>query len=72
MKGILRDAHGSIEPQHVLERIAPGVVSPPMPEGIATWNELTREKLQAGDSQRPKVNTTLTVVSTPTGWLLSR
>jgi acyl-CoA thioesterase FadM len=50
VKGILRDAHGSIEPQRVLERIAPGVVSPPMPDGIATWNELTREKLQAGAS----------------------
>jgi acyl-CoA thioesterase FadM len=50
VKGILRDAQGSIEPQRVLEQIAPGVLSPPMPEGIATWNELTREKLQAGDS----------------------
>jgi hypothetical protein len=25
--------------------VAPGAVSPPMPEAIATWNELTREKL---------------------------
>ena len=46
VKGILRDAHGSVEPQHVIEGVAPGVISPPMPEPIAAWNELTREKLQ--------------------------
>ena len=47
IKGTLRDAHGSVEPQRVIEGVAPGVVSPPMPEPIAAWNELTREKLQA-------------------------
>jgi acyl-CoA thioesterase FadM len=50
VKGILRDANGSIEPQSVLERVAPGVVSPPIPDAIATWNDLTREKLQTGTS----------------------
>ena len=50
VKGMLRNARGSVEPQKALERVAPGVVSPPMPEAIATWNELTREKLQAGNS----------------------
>ena len=39
-----------MNPQRVLERVAPGVVSPPMPEAIATWNELTREKLQTGNA----------------------
>lgn len=48
VKGILRDAGGSVEPQRVLERVAPGIVSPPMPDTIAQWNDLTREKLQAG------------------------
>jgi acyl-CoA thioesterase FadM len=48
VKGILRDAHGNVEPQKVLEGVAPGVVSPPMPEAIAAWNELTREKLANG------------------------
>ena len=48
VKGILRDANGIVEPQSVIERIAPAAVSPPMPESIATWNELTREKLAAG------------------------
>ncbi len=49
VKGALRDARGSVNPQKVLDAIAPGVVSPPMPEAIATWNELTREKLQSGN-----------------------
>lgn len=50
VKGMLRDARGSLAPQQVLERVAPGVLSPPIPESIAQWNALTREKLQAGDS----------------------
>jgi acyl-CoA thioesterase FadM len=45
VKGILRDAPGNVEPQKVIDRVAPGLASPPMPESIATWNELTREKL---------------------------
>lgn len=48
VKGILRDAQGSVEPQKVIEGVAPGVLSPPMPAAIATWNELTREKLAGG------------------------
>lgn len=46
VKGILRDANGNVEPQSVIEAVSPGVVSPPLPEVIAAWNELTREKLQ--------------------------
>lgn len=45
VKGLLRGPGGTLEPQKVLETVSPGVVSPPMPEAIATWNELTREKL---------------------------
>jgi hypothetical protein len=48
VKGLLRAPGGNLDPQMVLERVAPGVKSPPMPEAIATWNELTKEKLQAG------------------------
>jgi acyl-CoA thioesterase FadM len=48
VKGILRDAQGSVEPQKVIEGVAPGVLSPPMPEAIAAWNDLTREKLAGG------------------------
>lgn len=45
VKGMLRDARGSVNPQEALERVEPGVVSPPMPDAIAQWNELTRDKL---------------------------
>src|ERR1700728_397595 len=45
VKGILRDARGNVDPQQVIATVAPGTVSPPMPEAIATWNDLTREKL---------------------------
>ena len=48
VKGLLRAPEGNLEPQRILERVSPGIKSPPMPEAIATWNELTREKLQAG------------------------
>lgn len=48
VKGLLRGAEGNLGPQQILERVSPGIVSPPIPEAIATWNELTREKLQAG------------------------
>jgi acyl-CoA thioesterase FadM len=48
VKGILRDDRGNLDPQKVIETVAPGVVSPPMPEAIAAWNELTREKLAGG------------------------
>jgi hypothetical protein len=47
---MVRDARGSLAPQQVLERVAPGMQSPPIPEAIAQWNTLTREKLQASDS----------------------
>ena len=45
VKAVLRDSRGTLAPQKVMEGVTPGAVSPPMPETIATWNELTREKL---------------------------
>jgi acyl-CoA thioesterase FadM len=48
VKGVLRDKRGVVDPQAVIEGVAPGAVSPPMPEAMATWNELTREKLASG------------------------
>lgn len=48
VKGLLRGSSGTLEPQKIIETVSPGVLSPPMPEAIATWNELTREKLQSG------------------------
>lgn len=48
VKGVLRDARGIVPPQKALETVAPGVASPPIPEPIAAWNEITREKLAGG------------------------
>jgi len=48
VKGILRKAGQIVDPQSVIERIAPGLASPPMPESMSAWNELTREKLNSG------------------------
>jgi len=48
VKGVLRDSKGIVAPQLVIDRVAPGLDSPPMPESFATWNELTKEKLAAG------------------------
>ena len=48
VKAVLRDPNGNLEPQRVLETIEPGIVSPPIPEAIVVWNELTREKLEQG------------------------
>ena len=45
VKGVLRDKRGTVAPQAGIDVVAPGAVSPPMPEAIETWNELTREKL---------------------------
>ncbi|HEX3893079.1 MAG TPA: thioesterase family protein [Terracidiphilus sp.] len=45
VKGALRDSSGAVNPQEALARVYPGVVSPPVPEPIAQWNELTREQL---------------------------
>lgn len=50
VKGILRGPNGNLDPQAVLNTVAPGALSPPMPEAIATWNDLTREKLQSSIS----------------------
>lgn len=47
VKGVLRDSRGTVSPQVAIENVAPGAVSPSMPEAIETWNELTREKLAA-------------------------
>ena len=48
VKGVLRDKRDNVAPQTVIDCVARGLASPPMPEAIATWNELTREKLAGG------------------------
>jgi acyl-CoA thioesterase FadM len=47
VKGLLRGPDGNLPPQEVLAGIQPDIASPPIPEAIANWNELTREKLQS-------------------------
>jgi len=47
VKGVLHNKRGTVDPQVAIETVAPGAVSPPMPEAIGAWNELTREKLAA-------------------------
>jgi acyl-CoA thioesterase FadM len=51
VKAALRDPRGTLDPQRVLEAIEPGIESPPVPEAIATWNGLTREKLEVGSRE---------------------
>ena len=46
VKGALRDNAGVVPPQRVMDLVQPGIMSPELPEAIATLNELTREKLQ--------------------------
>lgn len=48
VKGTLRDGKGIVEPRNAIAGIAPGVLSPPMPESIAAWNHLTRDQLAGG------------------------
>jgi acyl-CoA thioesterase FadM len=50
VKGALRDEKGTLDPQAVIEGVAPGALSPEMPDALAAWNQLTREKLQASVS----------------------
>jgi acyl-CoA thioesterase FadM len=50
VKGALRNKQGTLDPQTVIERVAPGTLSREMPDTLAAWNQLTREKLQK-DSQ---------------------
>jgi acyl-CoA thioesterase FadM len=47
VKAVLRNPEGNVDPQTAIQGVSPGAVSPPMPQAIAVWNDLTREKLQA-------------------------
>ena len=50
VKAVLRTQGEVLEPQRIIEAVSPGLASPPVPETIATWNELTREKLLSGQA----------------------
>jgi acyl-CoA thioesterase FadM len=46
VKGALRNKDGTLNPQAVIDNVSNGAYSPEMPEALAAWNQLTREKLQ--------------------------
>ena len=46
VKGLFRGRNENIPPQAIVDRLSPGLESPPMPEAMSAWNALTREKLQ--------------------------
>lgn len=46
VKGIFRSREGNVAPQWIVDRVDPGRTSPEMPETLAQWNALTRDKLQ--------------------------
>lgn len=51
VKGLFRAKDGNVPPQHIVERIAPGTLSPPVAEVLERWNDLTKSKLQSQDGE---------------------
>src|ERR1700733_1822595 len=49
VKGLFRGAEGNIPSRQVIDLVAPGAVSPPVPDTLEQWNALTREKLASGE-----------------------
>ncbi len=47
VKGLFRATDGNVPPQRIVDLIAPGTVSPSVPESLEHWNSLTKEKLQS-------------------------
>ena len=46
VKGLFRAKDGNVAPQRIVDAIAPGAVSPPVPEALERWNDLTKGKLE--------------------------
>jgi len=46
VKGLFRRRGENIAPQSIVDRLHPGLQSPPKPESMASWNDITRDKLQ--------------------------
>lgn len=46
VKGLFRDGEENVAPQSIVDRIQPGMPSPPMPEQLESLNAITRDKLQ--------------------------
>ena len=47
VKGALLDRGSILPPQSIMDRLHPGLQSPPLPEAMTTLNTLTRDKLQS-------------------------
>ena len=45
VKGLFRNKQGNIPPQKIVDLVSPGVASPPIPESIVQWNEITKGRL---------------------------
>ncbi|MBV8672767.1 MAG: thioesterase family protein, partial [Acidobacteriaceae bacterium] len=46
VKGLFRARDGNVPPQRIIDTLAPGTISPPVPEALERWNDLTRGKLE--------------------------
>ncbi len=46
VKELFRAGTGNVAPQAIVDSVSSGQLSPPMPESLAQWNALTRDKLQ--------------------------
>jgi acyl-CoA thioesterase FadM len=49
VKGLFRGRDSNVPPQRIVDMIAPGTVSRPVPEALQQWNDLTKWKLQSQD-----------------------
>ncbi len=49
VKGLFRAKDGNVPPQRIVDLVAPGAVSPEVPEALLQWNALTKEKLQGSE-----------------------
>jgi acyl-CoA thioesterase FadM len=51
VKGLFRAKDGNVPPQRIADTIAPGATSPPVPEPLEEWNDLTKGKLEGVTEQ---------------------
>jgi acyl-CoA thioesterase FadM len=54
VKGTFYDGKSTVPPQEIIDEIELGHLSPPLPEGMKIWNDLTRENLHRAEEKQPK------------------
>jgi acyl-CoA thioesterase FadM len=52
VKALFRGADGNVPPQAIVDELQPGLVSPPVSDALAQWNELTRGQLSGSGGGR--------------------